>query len=180
MRTISGLIAFTLTFGLSAALVGLLFGLPQPTGFASASHNHEHNSVYAYKIKRLLKRDIGYGEIRNKRVFRLQRETGSYASALYDPAYSEAINEYYNRSSSISDANLPEDFKYAWREHMNAWKKQAMYVRSLHRDGDHDVEFFDTDVRSYSDNTNEINETWYQVLRIADRYGVDIDSSYYR
>ena len=60
---------------------------------------------------------------------------------------------------------------------MNAWKKQAAFVRSK----DLAKSEFDLDSNgTYADNTVEINKTWYQVLRIAQRYGVEIDEGYYR
>ncbi len=174
MKTILGIIAFTLTFGLSAGLVGLLFGFPQYEA-KSYSHNH-YNSAYKYKIKKLLKRDIRNGDVRNRRIYKLEAE--GLRSPIYKTEYSDAINEYYEASSSMNDANLPEDFKYAWREHMDAWKAQAIYVKSLQGEAVEDE--LDTAVRNYADNTREINETWYQVLRIAERYGLDIDGSYYQ
>jgi hypothetical protein len=176
MKIVLGIIAFTLTFGLSAGLVGLIFGFPQTTA-RSFTRNYEHSSVYKYKIKRLLKRDVRNGIDRNQKVDKLYAQEGSYSALYYNAEYREAINEYYEDSSSMNDSHLPEDFKYAWREHMNAWKKQAYYLNYLQ---DAPLPDSTETIRNYSDNTNEINQTWFQVLRIAERYGVDVDRSYYR
>lgn len=179
MKIILGIIAFTLTFGFSAGLVGLLFGFPQPE-VKPFAYNKKYNSVHSDKIQRLLTKDIGNGDLRNQEIYKLETNNNGFASSIYKAKYRSVINDYYVKSSSINDSNLPEDFKYAWREHMNAWKKQAQYLDSLQEDKEGFAEDIDLAVKNYSDNTNEINSTWYQVLRIADRYGVDVDRSYYR
>lgn len=177
MKIILGIIAFTITFGLSTGLVGILFGFPkaQPKSYVSKT---KYSSAYKYKIDRLIKRDVRNGDLRDMKVRKLYKSEG-YASPIYKAEYRKVITDYYIKSSSINDSNLPEDFKYAWREHMNAWKKQTQYLNSLTIDDSYS-EDVDVAVKRYSDNTNEINSTWYQVLRIAERYGVNINSRYYR
>jgi hypothetical protein len=177
MKIILGIIAFTLTFGLSSTLVGLLFGFPQPSPQTFTS-NAKYSSAYKYKIKRLLKRDVRNGELRNRQVDKLYTNNGDFSSLYSNAEYRQSINDYYVKSSSMNDSNLPDDFKYAWREHMKAWKNQASYLNSLQ-----DGSFSNGDespVENYTDNTNEINRTWFQVLRIAERYGVEINRNYYR
>lgn len=174
MKSILGIIAFTLTFGLSAGLVGILFGFPQ-------SHNNSYvstvrnNSVYQGKISRLLSRDVSNGGAREKAYYEFY---GGDTESLYkNDEYRQAVNEYYISSSSMNDSITPEDFKYAWREHMNAWKNQAEYLNSLQNEnyGRND----ETAANYYIDNTVQINRTWFQVLRIANRYGVEIPNNYY-
>ena len=163
MRIILGIIAFTLTFGLSATLVGVLFGFPQPEvkPFVTTS---KYNSVHKNKIKSLLRRDVRNGNMREQAFTGREGHISRYNS----PEYGKAVNDYYIKSSSMNDSMLPDDFKYAWREHMKAWKNQAEYSNSLK-----DEHYQENDsVRKYSDNTGEVNRTWYQVLRIAERYGV--------
>ena len=69
----------------------------------------------------------------------------------------------------------PRDFQYAWRNHWKAWNKQPAYARSFETS-----ERFDEAYTVGNDNGREIDQTWYQVLRIAQRYGVRIDRSYYQ
>jgi hypothetical protein len=170
MRFLSGIIAFIITFGLSVTTVGLLFGFPK------AETNHQvynnYSSSAKYKIKSLITRDVRNGYYRNLKVRKIDGYMNMSETELYNnDVYQKSINEYVRRSATISDAGLPDDFKYAWRMHMKAWKKQANYLNALE---------FNSDVSSYADNTQEINETWYQVLRIAQRYGVKIHPRYYR
>lgn len=177
MRIILGIIAFTITFGLSTGLVGILFGFPQAEA-KPFSYKKKYTTAYKYKIKKLLRKDVRNGDLRNIKVNRLYAKEGSYSSLYYKDEYRKVINDYYIKSSSMNDSFLPEDFKYAWREHMNAWKKQAEYLNSLQDESYEDG--IESNVRRYSDNTNEINRTWFQVLRIAKRYGVKIPRNYYQ
>ncbi len=167
MKNILGIIAFTVTFGLSAGLVGLLFGFPQTQTHSHAS-NVSYNSAYQGKISRLLDRDVSNGDLREKAYFKFY--DGDAESLYKNDEYRQAVNEYYINSSSMCDSATPEDFRYAWREHMNAWKNQAEYLNTL--DDNESAE-------NYIDNTVEINRTWFQVLRIANRYGVEIPRNYY-
>lgn len=174
MKNILGIIAFTLTFGLSAGLVGVLFGFPQPQHNSYVS-TVRHNSVYQGKISRLLSRDVSNGDAREKAYYEFYE--GDTESLYKNDEYRQAVNEYYISSSSLNDSAIPEDFRYAWREHMKAWKDQAEYLNSIQNDsyGKNDK----TTAENYTDNTVEINRTWFQVLRIASRYGVEIPSNYY-
>ncbi len=178
MRIILGIIAFTLTFGLSASLVGLLFGFPKHN-VRHFTSKHTHNSAHKHNIRRLLRRDVfRNGETRDHKVTRLYAEFGSYDALYQNSEYRKAISDYHRKSSSMKDSHLPEDFKYAWREHMKAWKNQANYLEDLQSKSlDGEIE---SASKNYSDNSRQINRTWDQVLRIAQRYGVGIDSSYYQ
>ncbi len=172
MRFLSGIVAFIVTFGLSVTVVGLLFGFPKVESSSQVYKVSNYNSSAKYKIRNLIRRDVRNGYYRNLKVRKIDGYTSMSESDLYNNSeYREAISEYVRRSSNISDAGMPEDFQYAWRNHMKAWQKQANYLNSMD---------YGNDYSKYSDNTNEINQTWYQVLRIAQRYGVKIYPRYYR
>ncbi len=175
MKIILGFIAFILTFGFSTSLVGLLFGFPQPN---TASYlSTKSNSQVAQKIEGLLKRDVQNGVSRHSLADRLYQSGETFESIYSDADFRSAALKYVQTSAGMSDADLPLDFQYAWRDHMKAWQKQAAYIRTFENTRD-----FESDNVSISpaDNTTEINETWYQVLRIAQRYGVVIDRSYFQ
>ncbi|MEZ5344458.1 MAG: hypothetical protein R2681_02785 [Pyrinomonadaceae bacterium] len=176
MKIILGFVAFLLTFGLSSTLVGLIFGFPQETN-TSQVYQLRSDSSTARRIESLLRRDVRNGEARHRIAVQAYRDLRNDESLYADAKYRLTVLRYVENSSSMSDAGLPRDFQYAWREHMDAWKKQAAYVRSKERVNE---EFNAESESVYSDNTSEINETWYQVLRIAQRYGVEIDESFYR
>ncbi len=154
MKLILGIIAFTLTFGLSTTLVGLVFGFPKTISSPKIQKSHSH-SVTARRIKSLLIRDDRNGNMRDRRLVNMLKQSFNDMSDsdLYqNSAYRDQIASYAARSARINDAGLPRDFQYAWRAHMKAWKKH-----------------------SFSNNSQEITQTWHQVLRIARRYGVDIN-----
>ncbi|MFV0388132.1 MAG: hypothetical protein ACK5NT_05195 [Pyrinomonadaceae bacterium] len=158
--TISALV-FILTFGLSIALVGLLFG------FDSPSPSPRVVNTQAAEIEAFLRRDIENGEARN---YASQLAFGEYRDKLdSNENYRYAVTTYVARSSSMDYRKLPLDFQYAWKQHMNAWKKKAAFEQNKQ------AEFSPADVRL----TAEINSTWNRVLAIAHRHGVQIDSSYY-
>lgn len=168
MRIILGIIAFTLTFGLSSTLVGLIFGFPQPNVRSVSSH-HKHSSAYKHKIRRLISKDVSNGRVRNIERFRLYRNLGSEESLFRSSEYHQTVRKYYEKSVSMNTASLPEDFNYAWRKHMEEWQKQADYLKAVQAG---EVSRSSSVSSGYYDNTDEINRTFDQVLRIAKRYGV--------
>lgn len=202
MKHLFGIVAFALTFGLSTALVGLLFGFPQ-----NKNTQVENDSTVAKRIEKLLKRDLRNGMLR-KRVqhtaYKSWAEKGStdIKNGKHSiRAFREAVSEYVYASSTMNDSDLPRDFQRAWRMHMKAWKKQAGFLQKFE-----ELEFnnespsqtndavnlnsVDSKVvdkttelaklsKRYNCNIMKINRTWYQVLRVAQRYGVEIDRSYF-
>lgn len=174
MKFISGFTAFILTFVLSVSLVGLLFGFPKLETSNQVFQLRTNNSVAKYKIASLLRRDVlRYGNSRDQKIRNIEGYYSMSEAELYNnDNYRQATNDYFIKSSSMNDSMLPGDFQYAWRKHMQAWQKQATYLNSI-SDSNY------KDYSGYSDNTAEIKETWFQVLRIAQRYGVDIPTNYY-
>lgn len=175
MKFISGFTAFILTFVLSVSLVGLLFGFPKVETSTNVFQLRTNNSVAKYKITSLLKRDVfRNGNARDQKVRSIEGYSTMSDAELYNnDIYRQATNDYFIKSSSMNDSMLPSDFQYAWRKHMQAWQKQATYLNSIN-DNNH------SDHGEFSDNTAEIDDTWFQVLRIAERYGVEIIPGYYR
>ncbi len=174
MKFISGFTAFILTFVLSVSLVGLLFGFPKVETSNQIFQLRSKNSVVKYKIASLLRRDVlRNGNARDQKIRSIEGYYSMSEAELYNNyVYRQAVNDYFIKSSSMNDSMLPDDFQYAWRKHMQAWQKQAAYLNAV-ADGNY------SDYSGYSDNTAEINETWFQVLRIAQRYGVNIPANYY-
>lgn len=165
MKFTSGIIAFVLTFGLSISIVGLLFGFPA---------NHTNTSVAKHKIADLLRKDDNFGDYRNYKTRNIEGYYRMSEAELYNnDVYYKAVFDYVIKSSSMNDSFLPEDFKYAWRKHMQAWQNQAIFLTQVKYKSNH------SEYHQHSDNTAEINATWMQVLRIAERYNVNIPADYY-
>lgn len=172
LKTISGIAAFVLTFGVSVSLVGLLFGF---TGLGTPAYEAGNNYSVSYTITEFLRQDVRNGNFRDREIRRQLSERFSYGSEpgeLYVEGYSQAVHEYYKASSAMNDASLPADLKYAWRKHMDAWKAHDDLINT--DDFAEEDAFF---VR-YRESSREVNETWYQVLRIAERYGANTRGLY--
>ncbi|HUF04891.1 MAG TPA: hypothetical protein VMM38_12045 [Aridibacter sp.] len=172
LKGISGIAAFVLTFGLSVSLVGLLFGF---TGIISGE------TGVSAEITNFLRQDIRNGNFRDQQVRRYLSDRYSYPLESDSKVwgYSDSVKEYVNASSSMNDASLPDDLRYAWREHMEAWQAHDELLgktdlRSRGISGCCDEAFF----VKYRESTREINETWRQVLRIAERYGANTRGMY--
>lgn len=172
MKFISSIVAFSLTFIISVALIGV----PQRTTYTNIAHPHCHNSQVAAGVVELLRQDISNGEVRRKEInqfFERARES-SYVS---DFSYADYIREYVDKSQSMDDSNLPADFRYAWRRHMKAWRDYSDFLNKLKISSVRlsYAEFIEMD-RKYS---REINRTWYQTLRIGKKYDPDLNYKIY-
>ena len=168
-RITLGIIAFFLTFSVSAVLVGLLVGFPK----VNRSHL-SYNSTAARNIKAVIEADISNGEVRRRAEYRLRLrfESESRTDVRSSSEHASIVSRYASKSAGIDVSRTPADFRYAWNRHMKAWKNQAAYSNAL---ANNEVEF-----SSLSDHTTEINDTWAQVIRIARRYGVRIKPRYLR
>jgi len=170
-RFILGIGAFILTFGFSFSLVGVLFGFPK----LNLSHSHGARSESA-KIQSVLDRDIYFGEKRRNDELRLALENRSKGISLAESQRSAEfvgiVDTYVASASSIRVDGTPADFAYAWTKHMAAWNAHLRLLKSADRS--------ESGTRSLDENSDEISATYYQVLRIAKRYGVPMRQRYYR
>ena len=154
MKFITGIVAFTLTFVFSVALVGFPKAdfLPFEAQFSSPT---------ARNIASLVQRDVRNGDERfNKINFSAER-------TAYFEAYSDAVNEYVDKSESMDDVDLPADFQTAWREHMKAWRDYSNFLNKCGTKKMDDSEFGQLD-RTYN---REISVTWQEVLQVGREYG---------
>ncbi len=178
MKFTSGIIAFVLTFGLSVSIIGLLFGFPATHTSHQVYQIRANTCVAKYKIGALLRKDDRFRDYRNHKIRNIEGYYDMSEAELYNnDVYYKTVSDYVIKSSSMNDSNLPEDFKYAWRKHMQAWQNQANFLTQVNDKSDTAVA--ESEYHQYSDNTMEINVTWMQVLRIAERYDVDIPADYY-
>lgn len=168
LKVVSGIVAFVLTFGLSVSLVGLLFGFGSfaMPSFKAGDHGTKH------KASKFLQRDVRNGQMRDLEIRReLYRNRGILSEGTREilPFYSKTVAEYVAVSESMDDSFLPADLQYAWRDHLKAWRKHSEFLR-YSTTGELDEQKFNS---AYERSSEEISETWFQVLRIAERYGVN-------
>jgi len=176
MKLILGMIAFILTFGFSTTLVGLIFGFPKEISKPTA-YNFRTNEAVKHRIRSLLRRDVRYGYVRRKMLGRIKDVRSMSKPELFtSDSFISATSSYVSKSSGINDAGLPRDFQYAWRTHMKAWKKHVRFLGTTRFNPHDEVSI----IRGYTETSKEIEQTWFQVLRIAERYGLHIDRRYYR
>ena len=172
-RITFGILAFFLTFGISVSLVGLLFGLPK----VNRDHHHAGHSPGALRIENVLDQDIRYGETRRQAEVRLAQNLGGDHHRLEIPVgsldHAKIIGQYSSNQAEIDVSGTPSDFRYAWNRHLEAWEKFTVYSKTLAKGNT-------SNSRSINYDPEEINETYYQVLRIAKRYGAHIKPRYLR
>lgn len=115
----------------------------------------------AKSIESVIAQDITNGRVRRS----------VYSSCLTKKiAY---VKNYVDASESIKTDALPADFRMAWQRHMHAWRNHSDYLISANVS---DASFYEADAKG----VDEINRTWWEVLRIARSYGAEIPPDAYR
>gem|GEM_PF-1544785 len=170
-KTVISIIAFLAAFGISVALT------PQQskstvTPYVKTGCAESEN---ARKITNLLEQDIENGRARDRKIngydeFEVNRAVKFANFAL-------AINSYSNASAGIDDADLPGDFKRAWRKHMQAWRNHSDYLNEI-SDSSEKIRR-SAYSRKYAEQNKEISETWEEVLSVARKYNAYIPADAY-
>lgn len=158
MNFIKTIGAFSLTFFLSVALIGV----PK-------------------SISNFLEQDVSNGFERDIYVQSLLNEDQSVKDVYTSSAYKEIIGEYTERAENLDDSGLPSDFQAAWRDHVAAWRNHSDF---LNQSKQHckmqknpvDGEEFS---RTFMQQDAEITRTWFKVLSLARQHGVSIQRNYY-
>ncbi|CAN5342666.1 hypothetical protein BH10ACI1_BH10ACI1_09910 [soil metagenome] len=159
-RIITAIIAFVGAFALSVGLVGLLFGFPSKPTFNRSYHNCSERHGEA--IYSLLRRDISNGQERDE------------ATGYSIEDHANSVAQYADESGSMDVSDLPQDFQIAWHKHMNAWHNYSDFLNDL-KESSADQTVDKTDVMTLDNHyTDEINRTWFEVLRIGRSYGAVI------
>ncbi len=161
-RIIAGIIAFIGTFAVSVGLVWLLFGFPVKPTYSYSSHNCHQQHTNA--IDSFLQRDINNGRDRDIRSFE------DYSEKSYSIAdHADSVAEYVEESGSMDVTGFPRDFQIAWNKHMDAWQNYSEFLNAKKSSS---KRLTKEDFQSFDERyTDEINETWYEVLRIGRNYG---------
>lgn len=159
--------AFFAAFVFSAAFAGLFIDN------SASYHNHtncfhlQYDAVTADAIDDLLIRDIRNGESRFRQLDDMDDTlTPPFGTDSMDD-YANVIEQYVDESSSMDDGNLPRDVRRAWRKHMQAWNDYAEFLKVSENLDYNDEELRIRDMQY----ENDINRTWYNLLRISRSYG---------
>ena len=170
VRNILSIAAFIVAFTVSAAIASVFTpssstGLAQPSADRSTARN----------IYRFLQRDIQNGDERDRSAYGYGMERRGALASPNVIIRAQAVAEYSEASGAMNYESLPQDFQLAWLKHMRAWHNYSDFLQKARTE-----RMSYDDVRRLENQYNrEINQTWFEVLRIAQRYGSDIPPGAY-
>ncbi|MGI9036782.1 MAG: hypothetical protein ACR2GD_12185 [Pyrinomonadaceae bacterium] len=177
IKNILSSIAFIAAFILSVSLVGL-----PKDNFYSRFTDASNFSQNRQNIRLLLRQDISNGMLRDRTIYSLEELNKNSDSSFDIAPFADATEEYVESSESIDDTDLPADFQTAWHNHLDAWREQADFLNQVKGtvqeeeiNGQKQFTFSlnPHEENVYQNQTDEINRTWHEVLRIAKKYDVD-------
>ncbi|MDQ3324089.1 MAG: hypothetical protein M3525_16870 [Acidobacteriota bacterium] len=188
IKTILSIAAFSTAFIFSTAFAGLFIDKSENhlnqtirSGYnrkPTSCFKNRNKAATAEKITAILEQDDRNGDVRDRE---LRRIDGYYTSPFKSSSferYADATGEYADESGSIEDDRLPREFQTAWREHMKAWRDYADFLEDT-KSAEVRTYIGEENYRVTSNkyNTN-INLTWFEVLRVAEKYGSDFKPKY--
>lgn len=162
-------VAFITAFAFSAAFAGL---------FIKGNINQTETGCFHYKsrtaaaITVFVRQDIRNGEKHESNFYGSFYEVFSPFSRWSIAEYAEIVEAYADESGSMSYSHLPPDFQKKWREHMRAWRDYSNFLNRVKK-YPHKLERVKTHQLRY-EYSNEINATWYDLLRIGRSYGAEV------
>lgn len=140
------------------------------TAFASSSAFallFVDKSSTKYAIETVLRQDVNYGQERLWRISSGER----LPAKSYFKKYAEAVEEYADDAGSLNYGHLPREFQIRWNEHMRAWRDYSNYLNTVKNSSQSlDEDFY----RKQKEHTADINLTYFDVLRVGSRHGVDV------
>jgi hypothetical protein len=166
MKFITAVVAFSATFFFSLLLVGF----PK----TNYSLQHQCSNQARYKVTSLLEQDIAFGHERDTQVRSLYLRNDSSTSIYTSTEYAEIVTEYVRYSESLDDTTLPQDFRFAWRDHMRAWREHANFLNQA------EGSFFSEDInrseffKLFWRQDQEITDTWRKVKVVGRKYGANV------
>jgi hypothetical protein len=166
MKFIAAIVAFSATFFFSILLVGF----PK----TNYSLQHQCSNQKLHRVTSLLQQDIAFGHKRDAQAYSLYRRNDSSTSIYTSTEYAEIVTEYVRNSESLDDTTLPQDFRFAWRNHMKAWHEHATFLNQA------EESFFNEDINRseffevFWMQDQEITDTWRKVEVVGRKYGANV------
>jgi hypothetical protein len=183
-KTILSIAAFTIAFVLSTAFASLFITkiayqsesviMPSYTTKNTSCFKNRGKNYVADKIETFVKQDVSNGRERDRRLYQIDEDFRSSFSSSSFHEYSEVVSEYVSNSENLSVENTPADFQKAWRKHLKAWRDYANFLDKMeHSSAQTEMSEFEV---SELENTysSDINNTWYEVLRIGRNHGAEV------
>jgi hypothetical protein len=167
VKNILSVVAFIAAFGFSAVLATVLD--PRP---AASFIQPSFDRTTAQNITSFLEQDIQNGQDRNHQVYRADEDYS--LSSPYIVKRAQAVSEYAEESGSMDFSYLPQDFQLAWMKHMRAWHNYSDFLQKVKTQ-----RMSSSEINQLENQYNrEINLTWFEVLRVGNRYGADVSNAY--
>lgn len=170
-KTVIGIIAFIATFILSAGLVQILF---PATIVSIPAVDQEFKSATAVKIENFIRTDVRNGSIRDQKLRSQTYSEMKSDDENYSLFYADAMKDYWNASSKLNAREFPRDFQIAWKNHMQAWQDYNEFLSETNENQDRNVMSYEEFRAADNRYNDEIDRTWYKVLRIARTYGAEV------
>lgn len=162
IKNILSTAAFVIAF-ISSAFIAAVF-TPQ-TAASLVAPPAAYDRATAQNITRFLQRDIQNGYERNDSSYSYKDD--SALSSPYVAKRASAVSEYSDASGAMEYNHLPQDFQLAWLKHMRAWHKYADFLQKAKAERTSYAEIS----RLENQYNQDINTTWFEVLRIGRTYG---------
>lgn len=177
-KTILSIVAFIAAFGFSAAFASLFITQSAQTSYVISDFGSQKTSCFsryqsqtAREISSLLRQDVSNGRERDRNLREFMDDWRTpFGESNFDE-FTVVMQEYVDSSSSLDAGDLPSDFQNAWNEHINAWRDYSEFLNNV-QDSSQSARFSNEKLmRLDSKYTDEINATWYEVLRVGNKYG---------
>ncbi len=168
MKFITHIVAFSAAFIFSV----LLIGAPGGNFVFELQGNQTQRAINV-----LLRKDVGNGLHRDYKIQIINDGNPFSEAASSFEQYAEVISEYVSESETISDDNLPPDFRAAWQTHMLTWREHANFLNQT-ASVKGKITSEET-YQIYKAQDREITKTWLEVLQIARSYGAVIPEGAY-
>lgn len=182
-KTILSIAAFIFAFAFSTAFAGLFIANSsyQSVLTVPANHNRQPSSCFknrgrytADKIEVFISQDISNGNERDRQLFDIDRDFRPAFTSLSFPEYADVITEYVDASDGMDETAMPQEFQIAWRAHMKAWRDYADFLDSM-KSSSARAELSAADAYVVESRFgSDINNTWYEVLRVGRTYGAEV------
>jgi len=171
-RYIVGIIAFIGTFAVSVGLVWLIFGFPTKPNYNYT--RHKCNDRNADAIFSHISRDKRNGEIRDQRSFRTNNWERNGEIGYSIENHADSVANYVDEAYRMDVTDLPQDFQIAWQIHIAAWRDYSNYLNELKNSPETEKSDHRDFIFSENRYNNEINRSWYEVLRKGRIHGADV------
>lgn len=184
-KTILSIAAFIVAFVLSTAFASLFITKSEPFSsiVVTPSYNAKKTSCFgkrgnknrvAEKIETLVNQDKINGNQRAKRTYQINEDYRPSFSTASFPEYADAVSEYVNNSENLSYEDMPQEFQSAWLSHMKVWRDYSDFLNRM-KSSSTRAKLGETKILELDSNySDEINDTWYEVLRVGRTYGAEV------